>query len=113
MALSSFYTYFYTHIYYNNSSIINFTACITASTLGNSFTKTSSILLLVTQGNSPVTTTRVGTVIMVNKAWLMRIRRRGEKLKVPHHASTAAAHDGNLPYSKGNLPYTMATCLYS
>ena len=31
---------------------------------------------------------------------------RGEELKVPHHASAAAARDGNLPY-------TIATCLYS
>ena len=29
---------------------------------------------------------------------------RGKELKVPHHASAAAARDGNLPYMK-------ATCL--
>jgi len=29
---------------------------------------------------------------------------RGKELKVPHHASAAAAYDGNLPYVK-------ATCL--
>ena len=29
---------------------------------------------------------------------------RGEELKVPYHASTAAVRDGNLPYIK-------ATCL--
>ena len=59
---------------------------------------------MVTQGNSPVTTTRVGTVMMVDKAWLLRIEERGEELKVPHHASAAAARDGNLPHVK-------ATCL--
>ena len=31
---------------------------------------------------------------------------RGKELKVPHHASTAAARDGNVPYIK-------ATCLIS
>ena len=53
--------------------------------------------MLVTQGNSLVTTTWVSTVIIVDKAWLLRIEERGEELKVPHHASTAAARDGNLP----------------
>ena len=41
---------------------------------------------------------------MVKKLDLLRIEERGEELKVPHHASTAAARDGNLPYVK-------ATCL--
>ena len=41
---------------------------------------------------------------MVNKAWLLRIKERGEELKVPHYASAAAVRDGNLPYVK-------ATCL--
>ena len=62
--------------------------------------------MLVTQGNSPVTTTRVGTVMMVDKINCLRIEERGEELKVPHHASAAAARDGNLPQ-------IMANCLYS
>ena len=62
--------------------------------------------MLVTQGNSPVTTTRVGTVMMVDKINCLRIEERGEELKVPHHASAAAARDGNIPYMK-------ATCLTS
>ena len=37
---------------------------------------------------------------MVNKAWLLRSKERGKELKVPHHASAAAARDGNLPYVK-------------
>ena len=41
---------------------------------------------------------------MVDKAWLLRIKERGEELKVPYYASAAAARDGNLPYVK-------ATCL--
>ena len=36
---------------------------------------------------------------------------RGEELKVPHHASTAAARDGNLPHRDGNMPHVKATCL--
>ena len=28
---------------------------------------------------------------------MLKIEERGKELKVPHHASTAAAHDGNLP----------------
>ena len=36
---------------------------------------------------------------------------RGKELKVPHHASAAAARDGNLPYCDGNMPYVKATCL--
>ena len=31
-------------------------------------------------------------------------KKRGKELKVPYHASTAAARDGNMPYIK-------ATCL--
>ena len=76
--------------------------------------------MLITQGNSLVTTTWVGTVMIVNKAWLLRIWRRGKEFKVFYHASAAAVrdgnlpyHDGNLPYCKSNLPYIMATCLYS
>ena len=60
--------------------------------------------MLATQGNSPVTTTWVGTVMIVNKAWLLRIEEWGEELKVPHYASAAAARDGNLLHVK-------ATCL--
>ena len=60
---------------------------------------------MVTQGNSPITTTRVGYSDGW-KAWLLRIEERGEELKVPHHASAAAAHDGNLPY-------IITNCLYS
>ena len=56
--------------------------------------------MLVTQGNSPVTTTRVGTVMLVDKLDCLRIEERGEELKVPHHASAAAACDGNLPHIK-------------
>ena len=58
--------------------------------------------------------------MMVNKAWFLRIQRRGKELKVPYYASAAAARDGNLPYCndnllyyKGNLAYIIATCLYS
>ena len=36
----------------------------------------------------------------------LKYRGRGEELKVPYHASTAAARDGNVPYVK-------ATCLTS
>ena len=44
---------------------------------------------------------------MVDKALLLlRIEERGEELKVPHHASTAMARDGNLPY-------IIAVCFYS
>ena len=64
------------------------------------------MLLLITQSNSPVITTRVGTVMMVNKLNCLRTRRRGKELKVPHYASAAAVRDGNLPY-------IIATCLYS
>ena len=35
---------------------------------------------------------------------MLKIKERGKELKVPHHANTAAARDGNLPYIK-------ATCL--
>ena len=41
---------------------------------------------------------------MVNKAWFLRSKERGEELKVPHYASAAAVRDGNLPHVK-------ATCL--
>ena len=41
---------------------------------------------------------------MVKKLDLLRIEERGEKLKGPHYANTAAVCDGNLPYIK-------ATCL--
>ena len=41
---------------------------------------------------------------MVNKLDCLRIKERGKELKVPYHASAAAARDGNLPYVK-------ATCL--
>ena len=59
---------------------------------------------MVTQGNSPITTTRVGYSDGW-KAWFwLRIEERGEEFKVPHHASAAAARDGNLPHVK-------ATCL--
>ena len=34
---------------------------------------------------------------------LLLLEERGEELKVPYHASVAAARDGNLPY-------VMATC---
>ena len=36
---------------------------------------------------------------------------RGEEFKVPHHASAAAACDGNLPYYDGNMPPIKVTCL--
>ena len=55
--------------------------------------------MLVTQGNSPITTTRVGYSDGW-KAWLLWIEERGKELKVPHHASAAAARDGNLPHVK-------------
>ena len=59
--------------------------------------------MLVTQGNLPITTTWVGYSDSW-KDWLLKIEERGEELKVPHHASAAAARDGNLPHVK-------ATCL--
>ena len=62
--------------------------------------------MLVTQGNSPVTTTQVSTVMLVNKIDCWEYRERGKKLKVPHYASAAAARDGNMSYVK-------ATCLTS
>jgi hypothetical protein len=34
---------------------------------------------------------------MVKKLDYLRIKERGEELKVPYHASAAAARDGNLP----------------
>ena len=62
--------------------------------------------------------------MMVDKIDCWEYKERGEELKVPHHASVAAAYDGNLPYIKatclmlrqlalceGNLPYIKATCL--
>ena len=36
---------------------------------------------------------------------------RGEELKVPHYASTAAVHDGNLPHRDSNMPHVKATYL--
>ena len=59
--------------------------------------------MLVTQSNSPITTTRVG-YSDDEKLDCCKFGERGEELKVPHHASAAAARDGNLPYVK-------ATCL--
>ena len=59
--------------------------------------------MLVTQGNLPITTTWVGYSDR-QKAWLMRIEKRGEEFKVFYHASAVAVCDGNLPYMK-------ATCL--
>ena len=41
---------------------------------------------------------------MVDKAWLLKIKERGEELKVSYYTSTAAVYDSNLPYIK-------ATCL--
>ena len=43
---------------------------------------------------------------MVEKLDCWEYGERGEELKVPHHASAAAARDGNLPQ-------IMAACLYS
>ena len=37
---------------------------------------------------------------------MLRSEERGKELKVPYHANTAAARDGNLPY-------IIAICLYS
>ena len=42
--------------------------------------------------------------MMVDKIDSWEYGERGEELKVPHHASAAAARDGNLPRVK-------ATCL--
>ena len=53
--------------------------------------------MLITQGNSPVTTTWVGTVMMVNKIDCWEYRERGKEFKVPYYASAAAAYDSNLP----------------
>ena len=41
---------------------------------------------------------------MGNKAWLLRIKKRGKELKVSHYANAIAVYDGNLPRVK-------ATCL--
>ena len=41
---------------------------------------------------------------MVKKIDCWEYGERGEEFKVPHHASAAAAYDGNVPYIK-------ATCL--
>ena len=60
--------------------------------------------MLVTQGNLPVTTTQVSTVMMVDKIDCWEYGERGKEFKVPHHASAATARDGNLPHIK-------ATCL--
>ena len=38
--------------------------------------------------------------MMVDKLNCLRIEERGKEFKVPYHASTAAVHDGNLPYIK-------------
>ena len=62
--------------------------------------------MLVTQGNSPVTTTWVDTVIMVNKIDCWEYRERGKELKVPHYTNAAAARDGNLPYIMAICPYS-------
>ena len=43
---------------------------------------------------------------MVKKLNYLRIEEKGKEIKVPHHASAAAVHDGNLPY-------IIAICLYS
>ena len=59
---------------------------------------------MVTQSNSPVTTTWVGTVIIVNKFNCWEYGERGKELKVPHYANAAAVYDSNLLYIK-------ATCL--
>ena len=40
-----------------------------------------------------------------------KYKERGKELKVPHHASTAAVHDGNLPYCDGNMPHVKVTYL--
>ena len=61
---------------------------------------------MVTQGNLLVTTTQVDLVMMVDKALLLRIKERGEELKVSYYASAAIVCDGNLPY-------IIAICLYS
>ena len=56
--------------------------------------------MLVTQSNSPITTTQVGYSNGWKAFWLLRIKERGKELKVPHYTNTAAAYDGNLPYIK-------------
>ena len=61
--------------------------------------------MLVIQGNSPITTTRVGYSDGW-KAWLLKSKERGKELKVLYYASAAAVCDGNLPY-------IIAICLYS
>ena len=67
-------------------------------------------LLLVTQGDSPITTTRVGYSDVGWKAYLLE-KRKGEELKAPRHASAAATRNGNLPSRNGNLLYMTANCL--
>ena len=66
--------------------------------------------MLVTQGNSPITTTQVGYSDSL-KAWLMLTEERGKELKVSHYTSTVAAYDSNLPNYNGNMPHIKATCL--
>ena len=44
--------------------------------------------------------------MLVNKAWLLKIEKRGKELKDSYYASAAAARDGNLSY-------IIAICLYS
>ena len=41
---------------------------------------------------------------MVKRLGYLKYGERGKELKIPHHASAAAARDSNLPYIK-------ATCL--
>ena len=58
--------------------------------------------------------------MIVKKLDYLKYKEKNKELKVPHHASTAVARDGNLPYCdgnmpycKGNLPYIITTYLYS
>jgi hypothetical protein len=60
--------------------------------------------LLVTQGNLSITTTRVGTVMLVIKLDIKNIK-KSKELKVPHHASIVAICDSNFILYNSKSPY--------
>ena len=55
---------------------------------------------MVTQGDSPITTTRVGYSDVVLLMHELIGTRKGEELKAPRHASAATIYDDRLPYSQ-------------
>jgi hypothetical protein len=42
--------------------------------------------------------------VIVKRLDSLEYEEGGEEFKVPHHASAAAVHDGNLPYIKATCP---------